>query len=284
MTLALPTTNSLAEVYGSADQVAIATFYSHKAVEKSLTSRLDDAREALYSKLIELLVVYKKELIGTHSGMGAGLMFCANLRGLIVLFLALTKHVGLRKSSQIPSDLRSAALCLLSTLPSGMLMQYIHPKFYSLHDMPEHCGLPDEATGEIVMPPTMNLSSERLLRHGLYLIDDTQTQFLWIGRDAVPQLVEDVFGLPSADQVKVGKATLPVVDNEFNEKVRNVIAKSRDHTSKKAGSIVVPNLYIVREDGEPSLRLWAQTLLVEDRSEGGLSMGQWLGGLREKVC
>jgi protein transport protein SEC24 len=42
-------------------------------------------------------------------------------------------------------------------------------------------------------------------------------------------------------------------------------------------------LYIIREDGEPSLKLWAQTLLVEDRADQGMSYQQWMGSLREKV-
>jgi len=214
---------------------------------------------------------------------GGGLQFPANLRALPVLFLGLIKHVGLRKSAQIPSDLRSAALCLLSTLPLPLLMQYIYPRLYSLHDMPDTAGLPDESTGEIVLPPPINLSSERIVPYGLYLLDDGQTQFLWVGRDAVPQLLEDVFGVREKSQVKVGKTTVPVLENDFNERIRAVIEKSRDHRSKGCGSIIVPHLYVVREDGEPSLRLWAQTLLVEDRADQGVSLAQWMGTLREKV-
>lgn len=167
-----------------------------------------------------------------------------------------------------------------------MLMQYIHPKFYSLHDMPDNCGLPEPATGEIILPPAMNLSSERLAPFGCYLIDDTQVQFLWIGPQAVPQLVQDVFGLSGVEQVKVGKTTLPHLEgpgSEFNERVRAVVEKSRDHKSKKVGSITVPHLYVVRGDGEPSLRLWAQTMLVEDRTDQGVSLGQFLAQLKEKV-
>ncbi|KAF3281097.1 COPII subunit [Orbilia oligospora] len=283
MTLSLPTTGSLSEIYASADPIAITTFYSHRAVEKALSSSLESAREALYTKLQELLICYKKELQGTHSGMSAGISFCSNLKSLPILFLALSKHVGLRKSAQIPSDLRSSALCLLSTLPAKLLMQYIHPKMYSLHDMSDECGLPHPETGEIVLPQPINLSSERLQSYGLYLIDDTQNQFLWVGRDAMPELIQDVFGLPSAEHVKVGKTTLQAVDNEFNEKVRNVIEKSRSHKGQMVGSITVPNFYVVKADGEPSLRLWAQTLLVEDRSDGGPGMGLWMTGLREKV-
>jgi protein transport protein SEC24 len=192
-------------------------------------------------------------------------------------------QVGLRKSSQIPSDMRSAALCLLSTLPLPLLIQYIYPKLYSLHDMPDDAGIPDEKTGEIILPPPSNLSSERLVPYGLYLIDDGQTQFIWVGRDAIPQLYSDVFGVPDKTQLKIGKQTLPVLENEFNERVRAVVDKSRDHKSKGVGSIIVPHLYVVKEDGEPGLRLWAQTMLVEDRADQGVSLAQWMGIMREKV-
>ncbi|RDA93377.1 hypothetical protein CP533_1986 [Ophiocordyceps camponoti-saundersi (nom. inval.)] len=282
LTLALPTTTNLSDMYASADQCAITTYFSHKAVERTLSSGLEAARDALQAKLTELLQTFKKELGGGSMG-GGGLQFPANLRGLPVLFLGLIKNVGLRKSTQIPSDLRSAALCLLSTLPVPLLMRYIYPRLYSLHDMPDNAGVPDGETGQIVMPPAVNLTSERLAPHGLYLIDDGQTQFLWVGRDAVPQLVADVFGVEDRTQVQVGKTRVPELATDFNERVRAVIQKSRDHRSLGVGSITVPHLYVVREDGEPSLKLWAQTLLVEDRADQSVSAAQWLGVLREKV-
>ncbi|KAK8117245.1 Sec23/Sec24 trunk domain-containing protein [Apiospora kogelbergensis] len=282
MTLAIPTTTNLADIYASADQCAITTYFSHKAVERALSSGLDAARDALQSKLTELLQTFKKELGGGSMG-GGGLQFPANLRALPILFLGLIKNVGLRKSAQIPSDLRSAALCLLSTLPLPLLMQYIYPRLYSLHDMPDNAGVPDGETNQTVLPPPLNLSSERFVSYGLYLIDDGQTQFLWVGRDAVPQLLTDVFGVADRTQLRAGKGSIPELDNDFNERVRAVISKSRDHLSRGVGSIIVPHLYIVREDGEPSLKLWAQTLLVEDRADQGMSFGQWMGTMREKV-
>jgi hypothetical protein len=55
------------------------------------------------------------------------------------------------------------------------------------------------------MPPPLPLTSERLERHGLFLIEDGQTIFLWVGRDAVPQLIIDVFDLPSYEALRGGK-------------------------------------------------------------------------------
>lgn len=149
--------------------------------------------------------------------------------------------------------------------------------------MSDVAGVPDPATGEIVMPPMIPASSGSLVPYGLYLIDDGQTQFLWVGRDAVPQLTEDVFGVADKTQLKVGKTSLPLLENDFNERVRAVIEKARDFKARGVGSIIVPHLYVVREDGEPGIRLWAQTMLVEDRAEQGSSLKQWLGLMREKV-
>lgn len=60
----------------------------------------------------------------------------------------------------------------------------------------------------IILPPPLALTSERLERHGLFLIEDGQTIFLWVGRDAVPQLVQDVFNIPSYEQLRGGKVRM----------------------------------------------------------------------------
>ena len=98
MTVALPTTQTLADVYASADQGAITTYFSHKAVERALGSGLEAARDALQTKTVEVMQTYRKELAGGNMG-GGGLQFPANLRCLPVLFLALIKNVCLALQS-----------------------------------------------------------------------------------------------------------------------------------------------------------------------------------------
>jgi protein transport protein SEC24 len=96
-------------------------------------------------------------------------------------------------------------------------------------------------------------------------------------------LLADVFDIADRTKLKVGKSTLPELDNDFNERIRAVLQKSKDYRSRSVGSIIVPHLYVIREDGDPSLKLWAQTLLVEDRADQGMSFQQWMGTLRDKV-
>jgi len=49
------------------------------------------------------------------------------------------------------------------------------------------------------------------------------------------------------------------------------------------GSLYYPHLYVVKEDGDPGLRIWAASMLIEDRSEQAPSYMQFLQQLREKV-
>jgi hypothetical protein len=69
--------------------------------------------------------------------------------------------------------------------------------------MPKECGVPGDEG--VLLPAPLNLTSERLDRHGLYLIEDGQNMFLWVGRAAVPALVNDAFGLGSYEEVRAGK-------------------------------------------------------------------------------
>ncbi|KAA8915947.1 hypothetical protein TRICI_001961 [Trichomonascus ciferrii] len=279
ITCTIPTSSQLQDVYASADQLAITAYYTQKAVEKALSSGIQEAHDLLTARLTDMLQTYKKELMTTNVGASAPLQFCANLRMLPLLFNALLKHVGLRKSAQIPSDLRSAALCLLSTMPIKYLIKYIYPDFYSLYDMPDDAGYPNEETGEIVLPPKLNLTGQNIASYGLYLIDDGQTQFLWVGRDAVPQLLLDAFGVDDMKQLKSGKCELPEVDTALNQRIRAIIGKTRE----KNDSITWPSLYIVKEDGDPSLRLWASTFLIEDRTDQSPAYQQFLSSLRDKL-
>jgi protein transport protein SEC24 len=96
ITLALPTTTNLSEVFASADQVAIATFLANKAVERSLTNKLEDSRDYVFQKLVELLVSYKTSMTSSGAGASAQLAISDNMKMLPVLVLGLLKNVSSR--------------------------------------------------------------------------------------------------------------------------------------------------------------------------------------------
>ncbi|WVQ78173.1 protein transporter SEC24 [Cryptococcus sp. DSM 104549] len=276
ITQAMPTTDSIAQLYASADQVALASFLANKAVERSMSHSLDDARNTVTSKLAEMLSVYKNQ-VTSAAGASAQLAVPDNLKLLPLLCCGLVKHVGLREGASIPPDLRAYAQCLLTTLPCQSLIPYIHPRFYSLHNMPADAGTIGEHG--VVLPPALNLTSERLERHGLFLIEDGQNIFLWVGHDAVPRLVQDVFGLDSYGELVGGKFTLPVLDNPFSQRVNHIVDKTREMRR----GVYRPHLYVVKSDAEPALRSWALSLLIEDRMDHMSSYSQYLTTVKTKV-
>lgn len=74
------------------------------------------------------------------AGAGAQLALSDNMKMLPVLMLGLLKNPAIRSSTTIPSDLRAYAQALLTSIPPQLVIPYIHPNFYSLHDMaPEVC-------------------------------------------------------------------------------------------------------------------------------------------------
>jgi protein transport protein SEC24 len=45
----------------------------------------------------------------------------------------------------------------------------------------------------------LNLSSEKLDRHGVFLLEDGQAIYLYFGKEAVPELVHAILGIPSLE-------------------------------------------------------------------------------------
>ncbi|CEG79732.1 Putative Zinc finger Sec23/Sec24-type protein [Rhizopus microsporus] len=68
VTTCLPVSSTMSELYASANQQAITAYLGVKAVERGLTSKLDDARDAVVNKLVDIFGVYKTHVLGSGQG------------------------------------------------------------------------------------------------------------------------------------------------------------------------------------------------------------------------
>ncbi|KAJ3258757.1 COPII subunit [Boothiomyces macroporosus] len=280
LTLNVPVTTSLSEVYIGADQAAIAALLVKKAVDRSLTSKIEDARDALTYKLTEILTFYKQQFNqATHPQQ---LMIAENLRLLPIYILGMLKNLCFRDSSVIPSDLRSYMLALHYAACPEFQLDNLYPRFWNLSSLlaDPAIGKKDE-NGKLVYPQRLNLSSEKLDRTGIFLLENGLQTFIWIGRNADLSLLANVFGQQSLDQVVCGKTTLPRLENDINARVYALIDDIR--LTRLLQATIHSQLYVVREDGDPSLRMWFLSHLIEDRIEKLLSYPQFLATIRENV-
>lgn len=52
--------------------------------------------------------------------------------------------------------------------------------------------------------------------------------FIWLGLNASPEFVTQVFGVPTSAQVDTEKTFLPLLDNPLSLKIRNLIEDIRE--------------------------------------------------------
>ncbi|KAJ7702779.1 hypothetical protein B0H17DRAFT_1327154 [Mycena rosella] len=94
ITTAHPTTSNLSEVFASADQIAIVTLLANEAVERSLSYKLEDARDYVFKKLVDIFITCKSSMTAAGAGASAQLALAENLKMLPVLVLGLLKNAG----------------------------------------------------------------------------------------------------------------------------------------------------------------------------------------------
>lgn len=95
-------------------------------------------------------------------------------------------------------------------MPVPLSRVFIYPRLFALHNMPPEAGLPlaeeqnDKPVAgaqKIVLPPVINLSIERLQCDGVFLLDDSLSLYLWVGRSAPADLLTSLFGIPTMEGV-----------------------------------------------------------------------------------
>ncbi len=134
ITNAVPVTNRIEEVFSCADPFAITTLMAKMAIDKALFSKLEDARETLLLKLVDILGAYKTNCVTTHQQMNA-LFTSEQLRHLPALILGLIKSDVLRQVNGLSLDARSYKLSLMYACTTDYVIRAIYPRLYSLHNL-----------------------------------------------------------------------------------------------------------------------------------------------------
>ncbi|KAI9221027.1 protein transport protein SEC24 [Blastocladiella britannica] len=284
VTLALPVTTSLTDMMHAADPGAIINILARKAQERVLESKFEDARDAIINKVVDILGTYKSGVSGNSSHSAAQLTAPENLKLLPVLALGLSKHPALRVHPAVPTDVRAYYMNVLRVASVEGTLMGAHPTFYPIHRiLVDTADLGTIVDGTVRMPPyPLPVSSERLERNGVFLLTDGIAIYLWVSRAADPSLLQALFSVSSYDSLASGATCLPVTGHPYSERLANIIGKLRQRATQIAS--VYPTVFVVKEDGDPALRMWALGMLVEDRHEYGPSYPQFLTTLREKVA
>lgn len=133
------------------------------------------------------------------------------------------------------------------------------------------------------LPNILNLTSEKLERHGIFLLENGFQQFLWVGSNVHQELLSMLFGTTILAQIPSGRTTqlIPDLDNDWNRRLHAISETLRS----KFGKNVQPEYYVIKEDSDPMIRQLFLCNLIEDRSVDGTSpsYAQWLMEVNTRV-
>ncbi|CAL4072677.1 unnamed protein product [Meganyctiphanes norvegica] len=272
-TLCLPVTPNIHEVVTSGDQQAIISLLSKMAVDRSQTSSMSDAREAMVNACVDALAAFK---MGLSSPAHGALESPSALRLMPLYSLALFKCVAFRSGLSTKLDDRVFAMCELKSLPLKQLITTIYPDLYPIHELSERGAITvDDQV--IPQPGCLHLSAERLDRNGAYLMDTGGKIFIYVRSRVSPEWVSSTLGVPSYEAIPqpLFKDALPPLETPQSQLLRLFVAYIQ-----RSKPYHVP-VIVLREDN-PARMDFIQHL-VDDRTEGAQSYIEFLQYIKTQV-
>eukprot|EP00112_Aurelia_sp_Birch-Aquarium-sp1_P005276 Seg1598.10 transcript_id=Seg1598.10/GoldUCD/mRNA.D3Y31 product="Protein transport protein Sec24B" protein_id=Seg1598.10/GoldUCD/D3Y31 len=266
-TMAIPVTNKLSDVFAYADQQSIASLLSKMAVDRSVSSSLGDAREALMNACQDCLRVYRSELSGQRGT--TNILAPSSLKLLPLYALALMKYDGFRLGSGVSLDTRVFSMLLLKTLPLEDLIISVYPRLYSLTDLfIESDNTPNS-------PAILNCSGARLNRQGIFIMDCRKAIYIFIGKNVQVDLIRNIFNYNSFQEIPEIMVKVPELDNPMSIETRKFIEKIKNERCYH------PVTMVFREDSRS--RMLFINNLVDDRSESVMSYQEFLLHIQRQI-
>ena len=271
-TLCLPVVNSLADVYAGADVQAVVCLLANMAVDRSVSSSLPDARDALVNAVVDSLSAY----MSTASNLQQSMLIAPNSLKLFPLYvLALLKQKAFRTGTSTRLDDRVYAMCQIKSQPLVHLMKMIHPNLYRIDKLIDESTI--HVNDRVVpQPPLQKLSAEKLTREGAFLMDCGSNFYIWIGKNCDNNFIKDVLGYPNYASIPQRMTQLPEIDALPSERTRSVISWLRDNRP------LSPVLQVIKDENPAKTDFFQH--LIEDRTEAAFSYYEFLLHIQQQIC
>lgn len=115
------------------------------------------------------------------------------------------------------------------SVPLNVFSQSLYAQVYELHNiynLHENQEIPGHVFEDehILLPyPTVPASLERIDLKGIYLIDSGEYIYLYVLRDADPDLILQLFGVETFQEMCTIDALPYLEENDFNVRVNNMV-------------------------------------------------------------
>ncbi|XP_073272408.1 protein transport protein SEC24 A-like [Primulina huaijiensis] len=272
-TAAAPVVADLGEMYRLTDTGAVVSLLSRLAIEKTLSNKLEDARNFIQLKIVKAFREYRNLYAVQHRLVGR-MIYPESLKFLPLYGLALTRSTPLRGGyADAQLDERCEAGYTMMALPVKKLLKLLYPSLLRIDD----CLVNSSARADdFDISKRLPLTSESLDTRGVYIFDDGFRLVIWFGRSASPDIARGLLGEDlGADFSKI---SLSQRDNEMSRKLMKIFQKSRESD---------PSYYqlchLVRQGEQPREGYFLLSNLVEDQTGGASGYADWFMQLHRQV-
>ncbi|XP_036199419.1 protein transport protein Sec24B isoform X7 [Myotis myotis] len=247
-------------------------YTSSKAVDRSISTSLSDARDALVNAVVDSLSAYSS----TVSNLQHSVLIAPSSLKLFPLYvLALLKQKAFRTGTSTRLDDRVYAMCQIKCQPLVHLMKMIHPNLYRIDRLIDEGAI--HVNDRVVpQPPLQKLSAEKLTREGAFLMDCGCVFYIWVGKSCDNNFIEDVLGCPNFASIPQKMTHLPELDTLSSERTRSFITWLRDCRP------LSPVLHVVKDESPAKTEFFQH--LIEDRTEAAFSYYEFLLHIQQQIC
>ncbi|BBN17285.1 protein transport protein SEC24 [Marchantia polymorpha subsp. ruderalis] len=270
ITLSLSCTSVLSNLFRGADLDAQFTYFLKTSAQEIPNVPLTQVRDQMTAQCVNILYTYRK-FCATASSSGQ-LILPEALKLLPLYTLALTKSIGLRADTRVDTrvDDRAYWFTRVASLAAPLSIPLVYPRMFAIHTLP-----PRESLAEGELPPVVPLSSENLDHDGVFLLETGEDAFLYVGKQASVELLEQLFGVHSVDEVVPGQFMLQEFDNPASKRLNEIVNEIRRQRCSYM------RLRLLRR-GDP-LEFLFFAFLVEDKSSSGLSYVEFLVHVHRQI-
>ncbi|XP_074291455.1 protein transport protein SEC24 C-like isoform X2 [Silene latifolia] len=265
MTLSLPCTSGLPNLFRSADLDTQFTCFLKQAASEISITPLSQVRDRVTNHCVGILHSYRKFCSAVQS---PGQLILPEALKLLPLYtLALTKSTGLKTDGRI--DDRSFWMSYASFISATLAIPLVYPRLISVHD------LSSEETDGSVIPLSLPLSSEQISNKGIYLLENGVDALIHVGNSVDSNILQQLFGVSSVDEIST-QFVLQQHENSLSKKFNEIVNEIRRQRCSYL------RIQICRT-GDPSGMSFYSNM-VEDKTPMGLSYVEFLVHIHRHIA
>ncbi|KAG2501036.1 hypothetical protein HYH03_000855 [Edaphochlamys debaryana] len=277
-TMAVPVVNELADLFTSTDVGTMTCMLAKLSVEKYLTARLDETRQAVHSKLSGALKEFRIMNANAALRTPNKLIFPETYKYLPIWCLGLMKCAAFRGGAKdVAADERIPVGHFLMAGSGEDVCRLAYPQAFALHDPSVGPWGLEQPDGTVQLPPCVPLATQVLAEGGVYLVDTGRVFVMWLGRAMSPQWCLEVFGTDptSLPQDTSAISPEPQRDTPMSRRVCCVLRALRE------GRSLHQEVFVVRQGS--GMDAAVLPYFVEDRTPATQSYTDYMVSLHKAV-